>query len=307
MKSNYFFIKEIRNDKDKQLFFKNKTLFYLHFRTRYLKKRNIIYNESNLVTFQQKLNWLIIHEKPEYKSNIVDKIGLHDYSIKILGKDICVPILKIYDNINEININELPNKFVLKLNHGSGMNIICNDKSKFNLKKALKKLNDWKNINYGLYHAEFQYMYVKRKIYAEQFLSDSPIDYKIFCFNGECKFIRIRKILKDKNKIIKLHNHYDINWKLTNLESKLRGYIRDPKIKIEKPHNLKLMINYANKLSQEFVFVRVDFYDYNNTIYLGELTFSPSNSFLRWKNLKQSIYIASFINLNKIKKSFFNK
>ena len=83
------------------------------------------YDESNLITFQNKLNYLIIHESPEYKGNIIDKIKLSDYSKKILGKDICIPILKTYNNVDEINIDELPDKFVLKCNHGSGMNIFC--------------------------------------------------------------------------------------------------------------------------------------------------------------------------------------
>jgi len=71
------------------------------------------------------LNWLIIHESPEYKSFLADKIKLHDYVQKIIGKDICVPILKIYDNASEINFDDLPNKFILKLNHGSHLNLIC--------------------------------------------------------------------------------------------------------------------------------------------------------------------------------------
>jgi hypothetical protein len=66
----------------------------------YLKRHNIKYKESRLITFQDKINWLIIHESPEYKSNLVDKIKLHEYSKKILGKDICVPIIKIYNNID---------------------------------------------------------------------------------------------------------------------------------------------------------------------------------------------------------------
>ena len=209
-----FLLKEIKSPKEKNLFIKNKTKFYFYRRTRFLKKYNLYYNESKLVTFQDKLNWLIIHECPEYKSDIVDKIKLHEYSKKILGKDICVPILKIYDNAKDINFDELPNQFVLKLNHGCAMNIVCKDKSKLNYKKAINQLKIWKNINYGLKFNEFQYMYVKRTIYAEKFLKDNPIDYKIFCFNGKAKFIRIREILKNHTKI---HNHYDLNWNLNNL------------------------------------------------------------------------------------------
>ena len=120
---------------DIDLFLNNKTEFYFKTRKEIFKN----YNESHLITFQDKLNYLIIHESAEYKSNIVDKIKLKEYSKKILGKDICIPIIKIYNNANEINLDILPDKFVLKCNHGSGMNIFCKDKSKFDLEMAKKK------------------------------------------------------------------------------------------------------------------------------------------------------------------------
>ena len=299
-------IDEIKNVKDRQLFIKNRLDYYLSKRTRLLYNHGIKYNESNLITFIEKINYLIIHESPEYKSLLVDKIKLHEYSLKILGKDICVPILKIYKNINEINFNELPNQFVLKLNHGSGMNIICKDKSRLNTTQTLKQLEKWKNTNFGFRYYEFQYLFVKRKIFAETFLCENIIDYKIFCFNGEPKFIRIRKILNDK-KHTKIHNHYNINWELNELESGLSGYIRDPKIKINKPKNLKLMLKYAKMLSQEFVFVRVDLYEFNNTVYLGELTFTPTNGFVYWKNRQQSIKVGKMMDITKIKSYLFNK
>lgn len=262
---------------------------------------------NQIISFGDKLNWLVIHESAEYKSSIVDKIKLHDYSKIILGKDICVPILKIYNRVEEINFEELPDKFVLKLNHGTGMNIICRDKSKLNITKIREILNKWKKINYGLLSKEFQYLYVKIKIFAEKFLQDNLIDYKIFCFNGKPKFIRIRsKILKGK-KHIKIHNHYNLNWELNELESGLHGYIRDPNYKISKPKNLKLMLRYAKYLSQEFVFVRVDLYEINNKIYLGELTFTPTNSFIPWKNKEQSIYVGKYMKLHKVKEYLFNK
>ena len=213
--------------------------------------------------------------------------------------------MKVYDDANEINYDELPEKFILKLNHGSSMNLVCQNKSKFNYTKASKILNNWKKINYGLITKEFQYMYVHRKIFAEKFLSNDLIDYKIFCFNGEPKFIKTRKQLRDQNDT-KVHNYYDLDWKLIDLETDMKGYIRDPNIKIKKPENLKLMLNYAKLLSDEFVFVRIDFYEYNNTIYLGELTFSPDNSFLTWKNKTQNITIGNLMDISKIKSYLYN-
>jgi len=186
------------------------------------------------------------------------------------------------------------------------MNIICDNKYKLNISDSIRKLKIWKNVNFGSIGQEFQYLYIKRKIFAEKFLGNNITDYKFFCFNGEPKFIRVRIILNGTN-ITKIHNHYDINWKLTDLESGLKGYKRDPNIKIEKPKNLNKMIKYAKLLSQEFVFIRVDFYEVNNTVYLGELTFSPTNSFVLFKNIEQSLKIAKLMDLAKIKKYLFNK
>ena len=143
----------------------------------YSKYRNV--NESNLFTIQRKLNYLMIHESPDYKSKIADKILLHDYSIKKLGKDICVPIIKIYNDSRDIIIDQLPEKFVLKCNHGSGMNILCNNKSNFDINKAKKQLNHWKTINYGLKYSEFQYINIEPKIFAEKFLKENIENYKI--------------------------------------------------------------------------------------------------------------------------------
>jgi hypothetical protein len=109
------------------------------------------------------------HDSPEKKSEIVDKILLRNYSKKILGKDICVPLIKIYKNINEINLDDLPNSFVLKCNHGSAMNNICSHKSTFDLIEAKKKLNKWMNINYGLIGYEYQYLNIKKKYLQKSF------------------------------------------------------------------------------------------------------------------------------------------
>ena len=264
----------------------------------YSKYRNV--NESNLFTIQRKLNYLMIHESPDYKSKIADKILLHDYSIKKLGKDICVPIIKIYNDSRDIIIDQLPEKFVLKCNHGSGMNILCNNKSNFDINKAKKQLNHWKTINYGLKYSEFQYINIEPKIFAEKFLKENIEDYKIYCFHGIPKYIRMQKHLEGMNG--KINNYYDLNWKLTDIETGARGFYRRPDVIFEKPKNLDLMIKYSKKLSEDFVFVRVDMYNINGKIFLGEMTFSPSNNGFPLKNKMQSLELGKLMLFLKIKK-----
>ena len=297
-------INEIIDNKLKnllQLYIENRTYFYILGREKIMKRHGKIYNESNIKTIQDKMNWLLIHENPEYKSKIVDKILLREYSTKILGEDICPPIIKIYDNVNQINLDELPNSFILKCNHGSGMNIFCKDKSKFNLTQAKLQLNNWMKINYGLINSEYVYINIKKKIFAEKYLGDDINVYKIDCYNGNPKFIRAYKHLPNKG--YKIGNIYDLNWTLTDIETGLSIIKRDPNIIFHKPRSLNLMLEYAKKLSKEFVFVRVDFYDYNERIYLSELTFTTSNMLESYKNEEQSIYLGSLLDLTKIKNS----
>lgn len=282
-----------------KLYFENRTKFYILGRKKIMEKVGKSYDELNIKTIQDKMNWLLIHESPEYKTKIVDKILLREYAKKILNKDICPPIIKIYDNVDDINLKELPKQFILKCNHGSGMNIFCKDKSKFNLKLAKKRLNKWMKINYGLEKFEYVYMNIKKKIFAEKYLSDDMGVYKVDCYNGKPKFIRAYKKLQNKN--YKICNIYNLNWTLTDIMTGLSSIKRDPKIKFKKPKKLKQLLDYSRKLSKEFAFVRVDFYINKNRIYLSELTFTTSNMMEPYKNRKQSIYLGNLLNIKKIK------
>ena len=182
-----------------KLYFDNKEKFYAKGRDYVMNRKRNFYNETNSITFQDKLNYLLIYESPENKTDIVDKILLRNYSQKIIGKDLCAPILKSYNNIDEINLEELPDKFVLTCNHGSRMNIFCTDKSTFNLSQTKDILRKWMDINYGLFRFEYQYLNVKKRVFAEKFLEDEMINYKFSCFNGEKKLIKVKGYINGKN------------------------------------------------------------------------------------------------------------
>ena len=135
---------------------------YYRKRIHYLKISNTIYDESNLTTIGDKINWLIINDVTELKGNCSDKILLHEYSKKKLGKDICNKIIKIYNNVEDIKLNELPEQFVLKTNHGSGFNIIVEKKENCNLTQIKNNLTNWMKIDYGEFSAEFHYSFINQ-------------------------------------------------------------------------------------------------------------------------------------------------
>ena len=269
----------------------NKFKYYYRKRIHFLKKNNKIYNESNIVTIEDKLNWLAIYDVNELKGNCSDKILLHEYSKKKLGKDICNKIIKIYDNIQQINLNELPDKFVIKLNHGSGYNIIVNNKSIINLESTKKLLKNWMKIDYGEFGTEFHYSLIKKKIFVEEFIGNNLKNYKFLCYNGKPKYVYV-SIEEGGNKY---RNFYDMNWTPLNFSCLSEPH---PYNNYSKPKLFKLMIEYSKKLSYDFKFVRVDLYELKDEVRLGELTFIPMNSFFYCKNKNDEIEIGKYIKID---------
>lgn len=254
-----------------------------------LKKEHI--NILNPKTIQDKVNWLKFHDSTPLKGKCADKIALHDYSKEILGKDICVPLIKTYDKPSEIKMSDLPYRFVMKTNHGYNMNMICTDKSMFDLEEAKDKLNVWLKTDFGHDSGQPHYQYIKPRILVEEFLEDSKqknslFDYKFWCFNGKVRMWTINDG----------HGHGDIMYfDLDDQEIDL--YETGNHGKYEKPKSLSLMKEYAEKLSSKFAFVRVDFYEVDGKVYLGEMTFTPGNGYFKYKRKGANESVGSFLTL----------
>ena len=264
-------------------------------RTEFVERSGNHYNESNIVTYDDKLNWLMIHETTKLKVNCADKILVHQYSKRILKKDICNKSLKIYDNPEQINIDELPEKFVLKANHGFGYNIIVTNKTRFNVEKAKQTLSEWLKTDFGKNSEQFHYSFIKRKVFAEEFIGKELIgkdliDYKFLCCNGIPRYIYIIQTING----IKYVTYFDINFNKLDF---VCDFPNHPTAVNFKPKNLELMKEYARKLSKPFKFVRVDLYEVFDEVRLGELTFSPRNSFTRCKNRKHEIELGKYLKL----------
>lgn len=250
---------------------------------------------TNPKTIQDKLTWLNIYDTDSMKCFCADKIKVHEYCKEKLGKDICIPIIKVYNKPEEINFDELPNKFVAKCNHGSGMNIIVKDKSKINKKEIISKLNTWLGRDFTFQNGfEAHYHDIERKCFVETFMDDGNVtlyDYKFWCFNGEPKFYTIN----DGYGHSKWMYFYDMNQnKLSYMRTDFQGH---PTTNVRQPSKFNEMVEYAKKLSEPFKFVRVDFYEIDGTVYLGELTFTPGANYFRYKNHEDEIKLGNMLKL----------
>jgi hypothetical protein len=243
---------------------------------------------NNPKTFNEKLLWLNINDRKKQMTSLVDKYAVRSFIKKKIGDHILNELYGVYENVDDIDINKLPNSFVLKANHGSGWNIICKDKRKIDLickdKKKIedwgackKKLSSWLEFNYYNNWCEWAYKNVKPKIICEKFIeSDSEhglLDYKFFCFNGKPKYIQVdlNRFTQHRRKI------YNLKWEPQPFVFGFPMFNGS----MPKPKNLKEMIEYATKLSDGFKFVRVDFYSVRNKVIFCEMTFVAGAGFER--------------------------
>lgn len=247
----------------------------LYLKIFYKKKIGKKLNLKNPQTFNEKMQWLKLNDRKEIYTTMVDKYDVKKYVANIIGEEYIIPTIGVYDNFDNINFDELPNKFVIKCTHDSGGVVVCKDKSTFNIEIARKKINDCLKKNFYYLGREWPYKNVKPRIIIEKFLDDEKnedlIDYKIMCFNGkaQCSFLCLNRRSKEGLNV----DFYDLNWNKMPFE---RHY-KQSNIVMEKPENYDLMIELAEKLAKNIPFVRVDFYDIKGKVYFGELTFYPGS------------------------------
>ena len=227
-------------------------------------------------TFNEKLQWLKLYDrKPEY-TMMVDKYRVREYIAQKIGAEYLIPLLGVWDSPDEIDFAALPEQFVLKCNHNSGLGMcICKDKSPLDLRKVRRELRKGLRQDYYLPGREWPYKDVPRKIIAEKFMIDNEVnelrDYKFFCFRGEVKCFKV-----DFDRFIDHRaNYFDPNGNPMPFGEVVCPPKPDKQLVL--PENLDEMIALAEKLSGDVPFLRVDFYNIQGRIYFGELTFSPAS------------------------------
>lgn len=222
-------------------------------------------------SYNEKLQWLkLYNRRPEY-IQMVDKVEAKKYAANIIGEKHIIPTLAVYDKVEEIDFDSLPNQFVLKCTHDSGGIVICREKSMLDRNAAIRKLRKGLKKNYYYWNREWPYKNVRPRVIVEQYMTDDGKelkDYKFFCFDGEPKVMFIASDRFDEEEETKF-DFFDMDFchlPFTN------GHPNSTQ-KVEKPRGFEEMKELVKKLSKGIPHVRVDLYDVNGHVYFGEMTF----------------------------------
>ena len=231
---------------------------------------------ENPRTFNEKLQWLkLYNRRPEY-TMMVDKYRVRDYIKEKLGEEYLIPLIGVWDAPDDIDFDALPEKFVLKCNHNSGLGMcICSDKSKLDIKKVKQGLARGLKQDYYLTRREWPYKDVPRRIIAEQYMADGGnelSDYKIHSFNGVPKVILVCRDRFASSGLTE--DFFTDTWEHLDIR---RTNQPNSTTEIEKPAELDEMLELSRVLSKDIPFVRTDFYVVNHKVYFGELTFFPAS------------------------------
>ncbi len=261
----------------------------------YLMSTGETLNLENPQTFNEKIQWSKLYDSTELKTTLADKYSVREWVKKEIGEEYLIPILGVWDKFDDIDFDKLPDKFVLKTNHGSGWNMIVKDKTKFNKEEAKEKFDYWMTLNYAFYGGfELHYKNISPKIIAEKYLENKDgkplLNYELWCFNNEVKYIQV---LDMTDNVLKTAM-YNLKWEKQdflprpNLES----------LDVEKPNFLDLLIDLANKMSKDFAHVRIDFYCVDKSILkFGEMTFTSGSGLSKWTPSKYNLVLGRMFKL----------
>lgn len=226
-------------------------------------------------TFNEKVSWLKLYELPKepLATVVADKLRVREYVAERGYDSALIPLLGVWKSSTGIKPEVLPRQFVLKCNHGCGMNLICVDKTSFDFENAKRTLDGWMKTDWALLSAEFHYSSIPRRIICEEYINGPLVDYKFFCFNGIPKFYYVSEGLelgpaRGRISFFKMDG--------SNAPFRRLDHKELPVAPMNQPFYFSAMADIAKSLSSPFKFARIDFLTTKDRFYFSEVTLTPS-------------------------------
>lgn len=229
---------------------------------------------NNPRSFNEKISWLKLNELPDdpLASRVTDKYSVREWVDQMGYGDTLVELYGVWDGADGVPYGDLPEKFVLKCNHGCGMNIICNNRSDFDAKKARCELDEWMHTDWSLLSAEPHYGAIERKVICEEYFEGPLSDYKFYCFNGEPRYYYVSQGLEDGPTAGKI-SFFEMGGGAAPFTRSDHQPLKLPYP--ERPIYFGQMEETARALSKPFKFARIDFLTNADGFRFSEVTLTP--------------------------------
>lgn len=255
---------------------------------------------ENPQTLNEKLNWLKLYNRKNIHTTIADKYAVRDYVKQKIGNKYLIPLLFETNNAKDLIPENFPNNnFIIKTNHDSSGGLIVRDASNVDWKKTQRRFGRLLKESHFAVTREWQYKNIPRRIIAEELLTTKdgkiPSDYKFQFLNGKLAFVLVDL---DRHGEKRTRNLYDENWNLLPCE-----WGRPNGIALEKPKNFEEMLNIAKTLAQDFVCIRVDFYNIDGKIYFGELTLHHASGLQKFLQKECDYKFGKLLNIKNLQLS----
>ena len=285
----YYTYFKIKNRYIKELFTDNSFKLF----TDFLKSQRLGYNENRINTNKDYINYSTLVDKLLVKDKLSNIPDLH--LAKVLG---------VYNNTSEIDIDKLPDKFIIKVNHWSGTNLVVNKKEITDIEEFKKKIaNRFDNKLDKVYTDSYEYLYrfIKPQLFIEEFLIMDHLEYRLHVIHGKVIYIYVKRA--DGNP--EGENIFTIDWKELNVDANLNKI----RFRYSKPFFINTLIHIAELLANKFIidYARIDFFISDNKIYFAEFTMTPhalkyNYTPVEFDELLMEFYKTKNIDYNKINK-----
>lgn len=245
-------------------------------------------------TFNEKLQWMKLYDRKPLYTTLVDKYSVKQYVSTMCGEEYVIPVLGVWERVEDIEWEKLPRQFVIKCSHDCGGMVICRDKSKLNKDQAREKIRQCFLKDYYYEGREWPYKNVKKRIFAEQYMEDEYgelRDYKFFCFDGVVKamFVASERTIGEEVKF----DFFDENFIHLDLK---QGHPNADAVP-NKPQGFETMKKLAAMLSKGIPQVRIDFYDVNGHVFFGEFTFFHFGGMVSFEPIEWDYTFGSWVQL----------
>jgi hypothetical protein len=223
--------------------------------------------------YSEKITYKKLFDRRPYLTLTSDKYAVREYARAILGEDLAPELHYRTTDPRTIPFASLPRRFAVKATHGSGWNVIVRDARALDRRTLIATCERWMRSNYARHRDEWAYEDIPPQIIVEELLDDgtgrSPQDIKVLVFNQRVRIVQVDEDrFGDHRRLF-----FDPGWNVLPIHD----FVPQTETRPERPSRLDDIIRYAEALSRDTDFLRVDFYQVGNRVRFGEITHTPGS------------------------------